>query len=73
MTSAWFGGNVSFTMPIKATHKGERNASEYYTENITTQISWANQAMTASMERKVMVKTIMKPSSEKNKRRIKRA
>ena len=45
MTSAWSGKNVTFTMPIKATHKGEWNASEYYTENITTQTSWANQAI----------------------------
>ena len=45
MTSAWSGKNVTFTMPIKATHKGEWNASEYYAENITTQTSWANQAI----------------------------
>jgi DNA-entry nuclease len=48
MTSAWSGDDVSFTLPIKAVKKGQWNASEYYAENITTQTSWANQAIDGS-------------------------
>lgn len=45
LSSGWSGIDVSYSLPIYATQKGEWNASEYYADNVTTQTSWAKQAI----------------------------